>query len=116
MLILAVVFAISPATEPSRLNFQLMTSPTYGDFAEKADSVCPARRLRYLHPADLDYIEEDYLSYLTRSKQRWIDTLANREKACTGQGASCPAQHTLAGIKGAGMLDAFVGFACSSTV
>lgn len=116
MLILAAVLAVSPATEPSRLDFQLMTSPAYGEFAGKADAACPARRLRYLHPADLDLIEKDFIPSSPRRARHRVGILDRGGRGCTGGGASCTAQQTLAAISQAGALDAFVSFACAYAI
>ncbi|WP_157134725.1 hypothetical protein [Sphingomonas sp. PAMC 26605] len=116
MLISAAVLGGLLAAQPSRLDFQLMTSPAYQNFADKADALCPTRNLRHLHPADLDGIEEGFMPSMTRRERHRIATLNRGDKGCTGAGASCPAQNTLAAISQAGLLDAFVSFACASAI
>jgi hypothetical protein len=116
MLILAAALAGSAIATPSRLSFPSMTSPIYRTFADKADKVCPARKLRYLHPADLDGVEEDFLSSLTSRQQHRIASRTESDTGCPQAGASCPAQHTLAAIARARQLDAFVRFACASAI
>ena len=112
MLILAAALTLVLADTPDRLNFQMMTSPAYETFARKAERSCPARKLRYLHPADLDYIEEGFLPSLTRRDRRRVTALNAVSKGCSPAGASCPAQHTLTAIAKAGLLNSFVRFAC----
>jgi hypothetical protein len=116
MLLRAVVLVGVLAAQPSRLDFQLMTSAAYQSFADKADAVCPARGLRYLHPADLDGIEENFMPSITRRERHRVASLNRGDKGCTGGGASCPAQNTLAAISKAGLLDEFVQFACTSPI
>ncbi|WP_138995592.1 hypothetical protein [Sphingomonas sp. PAMC 26621] len=116
MLLRIVVLAGVLATQPSRLDFQGMTSRTYQTFADKADVVCPARGLRHLHPADLDGIEEGFMPSITRRERHRVAISNRGDKGCTGGGASCPAQNTLAAISKAGLLDAFVNFACASSI
>ncbi|GHH26603.1 hypothetical protein GCM10008023_41420 [Sphingomonas glacialis] len=116
MLIRAAILAGLLAAQPSRLDFKLMTSLAYRSFADKADALCPARGLRRLHPADLGGIEEDFMPSMTRREHRRNATLNRGDKGCTDAGVSCPAQNTLAAISHAGLLDAFVGFACASAI
>ncbi|MFZ5796404.1 MAG: hypothetical protein ACRCS5_01035 [Sphingomonas sp.] len=112
MLILAAALAIAPATRPDRLDFQMMASPVYDVFAAKGEALCPARKLRYLHPADLAFLEEGFLPSLTPRARHRVTLRDVGDKGCTGGGLSCPAQHMLAAISEAGLLDAFVSFAC----
>ena len=116
MLIPTGLVALAAAAGVDRADFQIMTSPAYGAFARMAEASCPARRLRYLHPADLDGIEEDFLPSLTARDQRHIAAFDQRSKGRAPAGASCPAQHTLAAIERAGRLDGFVRFACASRI
>jgi hypothetical protein len=97
----------------SRSDYQLMTSPAFESFAHAAEEMCPARKLRYLHPADLDGIEEAFLPSLSRRDRRRVAADLGF-KGCPSAGASCPAQHTLSSIVRTGMLDNFVRFSCSS--
>ena len=116
MAIIGSLLLLAMAPQPSRLDFQLMTSPAYQTLAQRADVSCPARKLRYLHPADLDGIEEDFLPTLSRHEQHRIASMTRRSKACPPAGASCPGQHTLAAIARTGKLESFVNFACASTI
>ncbi|WP_277969863.1 hypothetical protein [Sphingomonas echinoides] len=118
MLILAIFFtsASLPVVVPDRLDAQIMTSPAYGAFASKANLACPARKLGYLHPADLDGIEEDFMPSLKRRDRHRIFALNKRERHCTGGGASCPAQSLLTAISKAGLLDKLVTYACASAI
>lgn len=115
MLILAAALAFLPAEKPDRLDFQLMTSPAYNAFAQRANTLCPARKLRYLHPADLEDIEESFLPSLMRRERHRVANLNAGWKSCPPAGASCPAQHTLTAISKAGLLNAFVSFACTAS-
>jgi hypothetical protein len=101
------------AADNSRLDFQMMTSPAYQAFARKGDALCPARRLRYLHPADLDGFEEGFLSTLSLREQRRVKRASPGFKGCPPMGASCPAQHLLGAIDRLGLLDDFTRSACS---
>lgn len=101
---------------PDRLDFQTMTSPAYAAFALRGETLCPARRLRYLHPADLDELEEDFLDALPRRDRRRVHAGDAGGRGCAGGGASCPAQQTLAAIEQAGLIDAFTRSACASTI
>jgi len=116
MNILASIPILLLLAEPSRVDFQLMTSPAYQAFAVKAEASCPSRKLRYLHPADLDGIEEGFASTLTVRARRQVAAFNKGTKGCAPAGASCPAQHELAAIQKAGLLDAFVTFACASAI
>ena len=116
MNILACIPILLLLAGPSRLDFQLMTSPAYQSFAAKAEASCPSRKLRYLHPADLDDIEENFASSLTVRARRQVAAFNSETRGCPPAGASCPAQHELAAIERAGLLDAFVTFACASAI
>ncbi|THD38229.1 MAG: hypothetical protein E7773_00250 [Sphingomonas sp.] len=112
MIVLALMMLSSIPSE-SRSDFQMMTSPAYQAFARKGDAMCPARRLRYLHPADLDGMEESFLSTLPSREQRRVARATPDTSNCPPAGASCPAQHTLAAIVRLGLLDGFTQSACS---
>lgn len=113
MIVLALVM-MSPIANESRSDFQMMTSPAYQAFARKGDAMCPARRLRYLHPADLDGLEESFLSTLPSREQRRVAHATPDTGTSPPAGASCPAQHTLAAIVRLGLLDRFTQSACSA--
>ncbi|RSU46317.1 hypothetical protein BRX43_15750 [Sphingomonas sp. S-NIH.Pt15_0812] len=116
MLILAALLATPAAGPPSRLDFQLMITPACSAFADKADRACPLRQLRYLHPSDLDSLEEDFLPTLNARQRRRIARFDRGTQGCPLAGLSCPAQHSLAAVSKAGLLDAFVAFACHASV
>lgn len=111
-MLLALMLAATPSD--SRLNFQLMTSAAYEAFAQRADAVCPSRRLRYLHPADLSGIEETFFAKLPPAERRLIKIADPDFKTCSPAGLSCPAQRSLSAIVDAGMLDKFTRVACSA--
>ncbi|WP_242140765.1 hypothetical protein [Sphingomonas sp. TREG-RG-20F-R18-01] len=116
MLILGAILSVLFGTPPSRLDFQAMTSPAYVAFADKADAICPARRLRYLHPADLDGIEEDFMMSIRRHERYRVRALNKDGKGCTGGGVSCPSQNMLSAISESGLFDSLVSFACASGI
>ena len=116
MLILAALLATSVAGSPSRLDFQMMITPAYGAFADRADRACPVRQLRYLHPSDLDALEEDFLPILSVHQRRRIARFDKGTQGCPLAGLSCPAQHSLAALSKAGFLEAFVAFACHASI
>jgi hypothetical protein len=97
----------------SRLNFQLMTSAAYQAFAQKADAICPSRKMRYLRPAELSGLEETFFAKLSPAERRLIKIADPNFKTCPAAGLSCPAQRTLSAIVDAGMLDKFTRVACS---
>ena len=115
-MLLATILILTSTTGPDRLDFQLMTSPAYSAFAAKGEAICPARRLRYLHPADLDGIEEDFWPSLSKREQRQVTARQHGDGKCPPAGASCPAQHLLTAIMRAGRLDDFTHFACASAI
>lgn len=98
----------------SRSDFQLMISPAFQAFAQKGDALCPSRKLRYLHPADLDLDEETFLTALPRPQQRRIGRDSAQFRGCPPAGLSCPAQRTLKAIIKNGELDSFVRSACAA--
>jgi hypothetical protein len=114
MLLLLSLMASTLAPD-ARLDFQMMITPAYQAFARKGDAMCPARKLRYLHPGDLDFFEEQFLFALPARTQKRVTGLTKGIDKCPEMGASCPAQHTLAAIRKAGLLDAFTTSACSAT-
>lgn len=116
ILILGLVLAVVPDTKPDRLDFQFMISPAYEAFAQKGDALCKARKLRYLHPANLEDMEENYLTSLDRHDRHRIKSFNTGFKGCPQMGASCPAQHTLAAIEKSDLLDGFVQFACTAGI
>jgi hypothetical protein len=111
-MLLALLLAAGP--NDSRLNFQMMTSAAYQAFAQKADAICPARKLRYLHPADLSGLEESFFAKLSPEERRLIKIADPDFKTCPPAGLSCPAQRTLSAIADARMLDKFTRAACSA--
>ncbi len=111
-MLLAFLFAATPSE--SRLSFQLMTSPAYQAFAQKADAICSSRKLRYLHPADLSGVEESFFAKLSLAERRRIKIADPDFRTCPPAGLSCPAQRTLRAIIDAGMLDKFTRVACSA--
>jgi hypothetical protein len=96
-----------------RLDFQLMTSPAYQLFASEGERLCPSQKLRYLHPADLDLIEETFFTTIPRRLQGRI-IRESQTKSCPPAGLSCPAQHTLESIIKVGLLKPFMKAACST--
>lgn len=109
-----VALLLVAAPNDGRLDFQLMTSGAYETFAKRADAICPSRKLRYLHPADLSGIEESFTANLSPSERRRIKIADPEFKSCPPAGLSCPSQHTLRAIIDAGMLDKFTRAACSA--
>jgi hypothetical protein len=111
-ILIAILLAAEPNASP--LNFQLMTSAPYESFAQTADAICPSRKLRYLRPADLSWLEESFFAELSPRNRRRIKMSDPDFKGCRSAGLSCPAQHVLSAIVDAGMLDEFTRAACSS--
>jgi len=108
----ALVALLAIAAAAGRNDYQLMTGPAYQAFAHATDRACPARKLRYLYPADLAGLEEDYVRSLPPAKRRAIGA-QNSWAGCPPAGASCPSQHTLATIRRLGQLERFARFACA---
>jgi hypothetical protein len=108
-----VVSLLAAGGGADRLDFQLMTSPAYQLFASEGERLCPFQKLRYLHPADLDLIEETFLTTVPhRMRARIIRE--SQSKSCPPAGLSCPAQHTLQSIINVGLLEPLLKAACST--
>ena len=114
MILLVALMASAPVADETRLSYQLMISPAYQAFARKADAMCPSRKLRYLHPADLGLFEETFSMALAPRDRRRLAATDKGFEGCPPAGMSCPTQHTLVAIVKLGMLDKFTRSACSS--
>ena len=114
MILVALSLAAASANRPSDL--QIMIGPAFQQFARMSERICPARRLRFITPADLDYKEEGFVGRLPRDVRGQVDAANDHGRSCANPnaGLSCPAQHMLDALSKAHQLGAFTRFACSS--
>lgn len=110
MLFLAFMLAASASARP-----QLMIGEAFEDLAQRTDASCPARGVRAISPADLDYaqerFEEDALSPQERARLAAANTADMR---CANEnGVTCPATATLEAMRKAQLMPRFADYLCA---
>ncbi|WP_162875384.1 hypothetical protein [Sphingomonas crusticola] len=108
MVFLALALAAMPV--PS----QVLDGASFDRFARQADRACPARQLRLITPASLDWEEEGFEEQLSPQHIRSLSAANQQEAHCAGRdGLACPTVETLKAMIHTRLLRPFVVFACS---
>jgi hypothetical protein len=109
MLFLAFLLAASASAGPQR-----MIGEAFEDLAQRTDAACPARGVRAISPADLDYAQEGFEDALSAQERARLDAANTADTRCANEnGVTCPAIATLEAMRKAQLISRFADYLCA---
>lgn len=109
MLFLAFLLAASASAQPQR-----MIGEAFEDLAQRTDASCPARGVRAISPADLDYAQERFEDALPPRERTRLDAANTAAAHCANEnGVTCPAIATLEAMRKAQLMPRFADYLCA---
>ena len=111
MNILLLMLASTVSTAP----LQVLESPAFEAVVGKTEAMCPARQFRYITPADLDDVEQDFIGSLSSAEQAKLAASNAADQRCAGRnGLSCATTATLEALTHRHLTRRFAAFVCAS--
>jgi hypothetical protein len=108
------MFLLAFALAATPLPGQVFAGPSFEAFARQTERSCPARQLRLVTPAALDWEQERFQEQLSPKLSKQLAAANRQERHCAGRnGLSCPTVETLNAMVRTRLLRPFVAFACS---
>ncbi len=110
MLLVALLLSAAPV-DPD----QTLIGASFEAFARAGEARCPARHLRTISPADLDWEQDVFEERLSASARARLSAARKHDRTCANPdgGLSCPDEQRLDAMARTHLINAFAASACS---
>jgi hypothetical protein len=105
MLLLVLALNVTPE--------QVLGGAAFETLAAQTDSRCPARHVRAITPANLDFAQEAFMERLSVRDRTRLASANEAERRCANRdGLACPTTATLEAMRKTKLLSRFAAYVC----